>query len=71
VLEFIHQIPASMQIIIRSAFSVFDISDVLAFLLAIPQLVLHILGSSLATGGLCAILLNLFIPEIERFKSAG
>lgn len=63
--EFTRQFPASMQTMIRSLFAAFGVEDVPGGILAIPKLMAGLLASGLATGGLCAMLLNLFIPETD------
>lgn len=64
--EFMRQFPVSMRAVIVSVSAVSGIDDVPGFILAVPQFAADLLVSSLATGGLCAILLNLFISETDN-----
>jgi len=64
--EFVQFFPASMRAMLVWLFAFLGFSTVPEFILAIPTRVADILGSGLATGGLCAILMNLFIAEVKE-----
>lgn len=64
--QFIEQFPKSMNIMITTVFSWIGIADVPQFILSIPNALAELMKSPLATGGITAILLNLFIPESDQ-----
>ncbi|AQS40902.1 MAG: Uracil-xanthine permease [Candidatus Tokpelaia hoelldobleri] len=61
--QFVEAFPEAMKQALTAGFHMLGLGDVPAVSHTVPQFFKDILGSSLATGGSSAILLNLFMPE--------
>lgn len=68
--QFIEAFPISVNFIISYIFQLFGANNVPHFISAIPNVIASLMHSSLAIGGVTAILLNLFIPERNTQKTA-